>query len=417
MIKALFGGDAKILYEQDFQALLLANMFAPLGTALLSPILDSMIVPFGTSPANIGLLISGYTAPAIISIPIAGVLADRIGRKPILVVSLLLFGGGGAAIAFTTNLRVALGLRILQGAAFGGLTPIIVTSIGDIYEGAEEATGQGLRFTGAGLSNTVFPLLAGFLVLSAWQYPFFIYATAIPFAGLVHLQFTEPADFKSATATSTADVAPKSHIRALFRLVRHRHVLAIVISRGLPLLVWIGFLTYNSIVIVGLREGTPAQAGLLFAIGSLAMALTASQVGRITAIFDSRFVPLIAAHVCLGVGFSLFLLSPLLLLAGMGTALLGAGFGLASSLYRSLITGFATDSQRGSLVSLAESVGRVSATVTPIIMGGAIAVASPYIGKGPSVQVAGLTIAALASVGGLVCLLIAKTASRLPHEV
>jgi hypothetical protein len=43
---------------------------------MLSPVLESLIDPFGTSAANIGLMISFFTAPAIVVIPIAGVLGD-----------------------------------------------------------------------------------------------------------------------------------------------------------------------------------------------------------------------------------------------------------------------------------------------------------------------------------------------------
>ncbi|MEF8869616.1 MAG: MFS transporter, partial [Haloarculaceae archaeon] len=191
-LESLFGDDAAVLRDADFQTLLLANVLPPLGAALLSPILDSLIDPFGTSAADIGLLVSFFTAPAIVVIPVAGAISDRYGRKPVLVAALVLFGVAGSAIAFTTEYRVALALRTLQGVAFGGLTPIIITSLGDIYEGTAEATAQGIRFTGSGLTQTVFPLLSGSLVAVAWQYPFLIYAIALPVAAVVALRFEEP---------------------------------------------------------------------------------------------------------------------------------------------------------------------------------------------------------------------------------
>jgi len=163
-LKWWLGDDAVILGETNFQLLITAAILPVLGTSLLSPVLDSLIEPFGASTSNIGLLVSVFTAPAIVMIPVIGLLADRYGRKPVLVASITLYGVAGTAIVFAGDFRLALALRFVQGIGFGGINPILITSIGDIYSGTREATGQGLRFTVAGLSGAVFPLLAGALV-------------------------------------------------------------------------------------------------------------------------------------------------------------------------------------------------------------------------------------------------------------
>lgn len=413
-LKTLFGSDAEILHERDFQLLLLANSMPPLGSGLLAPILDTLIDPFGASAANIGLLISFYTAPAILMIPLAGVLADRYGRKPILLAALVLFGIAGTAIAFTTDFRIALLLRAFQGIAFAGLVPIIITSIGDLFAANREATAQGFRFTGSGIISTIFPLFSSLLVLIAWQFPFLVYAMALPIAMTVYLWFEEPSTVHSRERAD--DETNRSQIRAIIRLVTQRRVLALVIGRGLPMFAWIGIITYNSIVIVRVLNGTPTQTGIVVAIGSLMYATTASQAGRITAFFDSRFYPLLGANVLLGVGFGLFHLATSVGLAVIGVIGVGAGFGLALSLYRSIITTLAGEELRGSLVSLAESFGRVVATLTPIIMGGIIVVLRPQFGLVAAVRLAGIVIAIICSGGGVICLLAATTASEVQHS-
>lgn len=131
----LFGDDASILSDLQFQLFITANLMGVLGTALVSPLLDTLIGAFDVSPAQIGLLMSVFTAPPILMIPVAGALADRYGRKPIIICSLVLFGTAGVAIALTTDFLVVLALRFLQGIGFAGIVPIIVTSIGDLYTG------------------------------------------------------------------------------------------------------------------------------------------------------------------------------------------------------------------------------------------------------------------------------------------
>lgn len=46
----------------------------------------------------------------------------------------------------------------------------------------------------------------------------------------------------------------------------------IVLARGLAVVVWIAFITYNSILVVQFLGGTPTDAGLLVAIGSITFA-------------------------------------------------------------------------------------------------------------------------------------------------
>lgn len=415
--KALFGDDAPILREQNFQLLLLANLMPPLGTALLSPTLDTLIDSFNASPANIGLLLSAFSAPAIVIIPIAGILADRYGRKPVLVVGLVFFGTGGTAIVFTTDFRIAIAFRLLQGVGFACLTPIIVTSIGDLFEGASEATAQGLRFTGSGLSQTIFPLISGILVMVAWQYPFLLYALAFPIAVLIYIGLEEPANSNEPDSETVSDRRPTDlHLRLLYGVVTQRRVQAMVIGRCLPNAVWIGFLTYNSIIVIRILGGTPTQAGILAATGSLAYAVSASQTGRITAWFDSRFLPLVGANIALGSGFIFMIVSSSISVAAVGVVVFGFGFGILLPLYRSIITDLAPTELRGSLVSLAEAGGRVSSTLAPIIMGIIVAVGAPILGFIPAIQTAGLAVATVACGGGILCLLVANNAPPVDHS-
>jgi len=418
-LDSLFGEDAAVLGDTSFQLLLLANLLPPLGTAILSPVLDSLIDPFGTTAADIGLVMSAFTAPPILVIPLAGVLADRCGRKPVIVGSLLLFGGAGSAVALTTNFRVALGLRLLQGAAFGGLTPVIITSIGDLYADTREATAQGLRFTGSGLTQTAFPLIAGLIVTVAWQLPFLIYAMAFPIASLVAVRFEEPGEPNgNAADADDADTAglESSYGRELFALMRTPRVLSLVLARGLPIVVWIAFLTYNSIIVVQIQGGTPGEAGLLVALGSLAYAAAASQAGRITALVDSRFLPLVAAHAGLAAGFVIVLYSPGVVLAALGIVLSGAGFGTTLSLYRSIITSLAPQELRAGVVSVAEANGRLAATLTPALMGLAIATAAPRVGFTTALRLSGLAAATVGSGGGVLCLFVARLSPQTPAE-
>jgi ACDE family multidrug resistance protein len=406
-LSSIAGSDSGIVRERPFQLLLLINVLPPLGTALLSPVLGSLIDPLGASPANVGLMLSAFTAPSVFVIPIAGVISDRYGRRPVLLFGLVWFGLTGTAIAFVSTFAAALALRALQGIGFAALTPIIITSIGDLYAGTKEATAQGLRFTGSGLSQTAFPLAAGLLVAAAWQYPFLLYAVAFPIAAVVYVHFEEPLD-EAGDGSSGAGL--REQVADMRTLVAHRRAWAMVAARGTANVAWFGFLTYNSILVVDVLGHTPAEAGALAALASLAYALAASQAGRVADRFDDRLHPLIATNLSMGAGLALAFLAPSLAVAAVGVALMGIGFGLVLSIYRSVITTLPPPDLRGGLVSLGEGSGRAAATVTPIAAGAAVAVATAWVGFEPAVRAVGAGTGVVSAGVGVACLLLMSAA-------
>lgn len=430
-LATVFGEDADVARDRSFQLLLLANITSPLGPALVSPLLDTLTRTFGTTESQIGLMVAAYTAPGIFVIPLIGILSDRYGRKPILVTGLVVFGLSGAAITLTTDFRVVIALRLLQGVGGAGIVPIIITAIGDLYRGAQEATAQGLRLATSGLTQAVFPAIAGFLVVVAWQYPLLLYAIALPIAVAVAFWLEEPSDRDAVRllgdggsdpntdsaadhppdGAGTGDADPRTppvEEASLVRLATRPAVVAVLVGRGLPGFCYFGFVTYNSIVVVRVLGGTPAEAGLLVALGSLTYATAASQAGRVTAHFDSRVPPMVGMFVALGVGMGLIALAPTVLLSGVGVVAIGAGFGMLGSLYRSIMTGLAPGQLRGGLVSLSESVGRIGITTVPIVMGAAIAFLRPTLGLPGAVRVTVAGVGVLAAVLGVVTVILGE---------
>lgn len=406
VFETLLGDDGEILRDPSFQVLLFANLNGALGGAIVAPILSSLIEPFGATPTSIGLIISAYAAPAIFVIPLAGVIADRFGRKPVLVSGLTAFGFGGVAIAFTTDFAVVLALRSLQGLGFAAIIPTIITSIGDIYDDTRETAAQGFRFTTTGVSQAVFPVIAGFLVVLGWRYPFFLYAISLPAAVLVYSRMDEPSPAIRDGGSNAGDVRPsvRTNLSTLVGFVSNSRVIAILVGRALPLVVWIGLLTYLSVIVVRLQSGTPQQAGLLIAGGSLVLAGSASQIGRIVAVVASPFYPLAGGAVSFGVGLSLVALSPTVLLDAVGIVLTGFGLGVTLALYRSILTNLGPVEIRGGVVSLGESLGRIAATVTPIAMGGTIQSLAPTLGFDAALRVTIIGFAAATTVASVGCL-------------
>lgn len=400
-VSRLAGDDADVLADPRFRVILLGSVVSPMGASLVSPLLDSLVSVYGVSEARIGLVMAAFTAPAIVAIPLVGLVSDRYGRKPVLTAGLATFGAAGAALALTTDFRSVLALRLVQGIGFTGIAPVLIAATGDLFTGDREATAQGLRFTTVGLSLAVFPLLAGLLVTLAWQYPFALFALGLPAAAVVHRRFEEPA------TRSADDGATGLDWRRLTAVLRRPRIALVLLGRAVPSVLWFGFLTYNSIIVVRFLGGTPGAAGALVGVASVASSIGGSQVGRLTAAFETRRVPLLVGTAASGFGLGAIALAPSLPVVGVGAVVVGAGFGVVLTLYRSTISTLAPGDLRGSLVSLGESTGRVGSTLTPVAMGAIVAVTTPRYGFETAVRGTLLGVVGVAMGTGVVAIVLA----------
>jgi len=94
---------APIMGNTNFRVVLGIVVMAVIGGSLVAPILPSMIEPLSTSEEMVGLVMSVYTFAALISTPFIGVLADRYGRKRVLLPLLVLYGLAGFSISMVDS--------------------------------------------------------------------------------------------------------------------------------------------------------------------------------------------------------------------------------------------------------------------------------------------------------------------------
>lgn len=397
-LERAFGDGASVLDDRTFRLLVLANVNGAIGAVVVSPVLESLTGPYGIDAARLGLMMSVFTAPSIVGIPVAGAIADRYGRKPVLLASLLLFGAGGSALAFTTNYTVVLALRAVQGVGYSGIIPVVIASIGDVYADAEETAAHGLRFSSSALSQAVFPVVAGGLAALSWRYPFLLFAVAFPIAGLVAVSLDEPSSTSGDDANGRDTGA---YVRSVLSAVLRPRLGAVLLALGVPAFVWITFLTYNSFFVVEVLGHSPLYASALLTVLSLVNATTASQAGRITAASDGAFRPLVVANLALAVGLGLFALAPSIPVAVLSVGVVGVGFGLSFSLLRNVITDRVGGDLRGGVVGIGESIIRLSNSVGPLMTGGAIALLRPGRGFVASLRWTVLLVAVATGVVGV----------------
>ena len=338
-----------------------ASISLMMGVNFIQPALPALTVPFGVSDSALSLIMTLFTAPAIVLSPIFGIIADLYGRRLLLAGGLMIFGIFGTAMAFAPTFGWLLAFRTLQGIGFSAVIPLTIVLIGDLLEGEQEIGGQGLKVFLDRVGYMVFPPLGGLLATIAWFWPFIFYILTIPvgFAALLWMPETKGKNKGDGTLAYIGD---------MLRLTRHPR-LVIAFSAGfLRFFLDYGFLTYFPLFLVRTHGISTATAGILYIFFSIGAMITASQAGRIAAGRDKANV-LFIAFVISGAAVALVPTVPGLWLVGGALFFYGLANGVISPMQKSLLTQNAPAELRGGIVSFDRLIQQVSKTTSTSIVG------------------------------------------------
>ena len=145
---------------------LLAIVFVDmLGFAMIIPLIPFYAERFGASASVVGLLVASYAMAQLVGAPVLGGLSDRIGRKPVLMASLVGTSLGFLLFGLAGSLWLLFVARSLDGLT-GGNVSVAQAYIADVS--APEKRARNFGFIGAafGIGFIVGPALGGFL--SRW---------------------------------------------------------------------------------------------------------------------------------------------------------------------------------------------------------------------------------------------------------
>lgn len=169
-----------------------------LGNSMLIPVLPQAQKSMGISRLQVGLLITLFSLPAGLTIPLAGFLADRLGRKKVLIPALILYGAGGLIAGLAASLikkpyLLVLAGRIVQGAGAAGTAPVAMALVGDIFTSNERSKALGMLESANGLGKVVSPIAGALAGLISWYLSFYIFpALTLPVAAAIAFFVLEP---------------------------------------------------------------------------------------------------------------------------------------------------------------------------------------------------------------------------------
>ena len=379
---------AKVPLPQGFGTIWLTVALDLVGFGIVVPILGRYAERFGASGLEVGLLFASFSLAQLVCAPLLGRLSDRIGRKPVIMISLL----GTAVGSFVTGAAGALWVlflgRILDGAS-GASVAVAQGAVTDLAPPSERPRLLGLLGAAFGVGFVVGPALGGLASLGGEHIPFFVAGTVALINAIVawrRLPETRPVDVRLA-----AREAAKNDTEAKVRLwgLAVAGFTAIVAFSGFEatfsLLAGDRFrLTEGGVAAIFVGVGVVlvgVQGGLIRPINAKLGTQRSLQVGLV--LNSAGLIVLSAAKNW-----------PLLIVA---LALLTVGQGLVTPNLSSLVSGRVPDHRRGEALGFQQGVNAIGRVAGPALAGvlyDHISIGSPYLVGG---ALCGVALAVISS--------------------
>jgi DHA1 family tetracycline resistance protein-like MFS transporter len=367
--------------------LVMIAFLASMGMTILYPVLPFIVEKYIGNPEDlasmVGWLSSIYAICQFIAAPALGILSDRYGRRPILLICLvgstlgyLIFGIGGA-------LWVLILSRFIDGIT-GGDFSVLTAYVADVTEPQERGKFFGYFGAGAGAGFIVGPVIGGFAANFGYSTPVFLSAAMTTIIILLAFFFLpESLDRKyRKNGISLGEFNPLKQLKDLLYTNGLRMIILLSVLYAIPFVV----IEFNlGVLVIDSLNFEPANIGLLFlVIGSFDIVVQGFLVGKLLPIFGERNL--------LKIGFAMqfigyillasivFTRSPYLLFAAI--AVWAASSGLIEPSITGLISRLVSPEKQGVVQGSNAGLRSLISVVGPII-GGFMYVqlghASPYL--------------------------------------
>jgi len=336
-----------------------------LGFSILIPTLPYFAKHFGAPDHVVGLLFSVFAACQFAAGPVWGYVSDRIGRKMVLIISQIGATIGWMMLAFANSLGLVFFARVVEGIS-GGNISVTQAYIADLVEPRQRA--RAFAYVGAAFSSgMVFGPIIGGLVYQHFGFTAtFLVAAGLQFLTLVLTIVKLP---ESRARSAEAKVSSFGDIG---RSLTDRRVSPVLLQSwafSLGLYAWFG--VFALLLQAALRFDVTEQLYLMAGFGVLSVLSQVLLVGRVYDAVGDRLGSNIGIALA-AVGFfsvpfihTIATVIPTIVLFSLGMSMARPGIS-------ALISRYAPDDQRGTILGTASALDNISGVIMPPISTGTL---------------------------------------------
>jgi DHA1 family tetracycline resistance protein-like MFS transporter len=338
------------------------------GFGVVIPLLPYYALRFDASPFAVTMLMACYSLAQFVAAPMLGRLSDRIGRRPVLLVSLSCSIVAYVWLGLAGALWMLFAARLLAGAGAGNIAAA-QAYIADVTPPEGRAKGMGMIGAAFGLGFTVGPAIGGVIAganptTADLAHPAFL-AAGLSAVALVlaatRLKESLPADRRVEARPGRLTLARE----ALARPVLGQLILVLFIT----VCAFAGMETTFALWANRSFGWGPEQVGwIFFYVGLLLAALQGGLIGRLSQRFgEARLVT--AGAAIIGLGLLGLAVAGSLWVVLVVTGLLAIGMGLLNPSVSSLVSRAAGAGEHGGILGVSQSASSLARILGPAIAG------------------------------------------------
>jgi MFS transporter, DHA1 family, tetracycline resistance protein len=335
-----------------------------MGFGILVPILPTFATKeLGVSDFGIGIVIGIYSLTQFLLNPVFGKISDKIGRRPIVLISLLCTAVSYVIFSFSTTFLMLLFSRILAG--FGGSNVAVAQAyIADITTKEDRSKGMGLIGAAFGLGFVFGPVIGGWLSGYGYMY-----------AGLAS------AAFSLLAFTFAFFALPESHVKRdetrkiEFKVFDFQYTRNILKLPTLGLLISLTFITvfsvaniYGTFALLGYKVYgfTDRQTGYLFGIIGIMGAFMQGGMIRVLSKKYSDKSMIAWGTLLMAIGLGALPYGANFLGVALIVSVLGIGSGLLQPVLMSMVSKYSPEDQQGAILGVNQSFSSMARVLGPI---------------------------------------------------
>ena len=346
------------------------------GFGLILPLLPFWAERLGANPLEVGLILSVYALAQFLFTPVLGALSDRFGRRPVILISLLIEAAGFALTALAGTLPLLLAARFIGGLGASNIGSAQAV-VADVTAPKDRARGMGMIGAAIGVGFVVGPALGGVLAGFGGTVPFWA-ALVVALVNALLVVFLLPETRgPRAAATQTQQQTQQTQRRNQFALFAgwQRAIQTPAIARLIlvNLLFTLAFTAMEAVFPLFTQREFGWQAtqnGYLFTyVGVIIVVMQGGMVGQLVKRFGERGVQ-IAGLGLLAVGLALLPFSGTLALLLIALALLSIGDGAVTPTNNALLSLATPAEAQGETLGLSQGMAGLGRMVGPLIAGG-----------------------------------------------
>jgi multidrug resistance protein len=344
------------------------------GFGIILPILAIYGERLGASPTTLGFVVSSFSLAQFLFSPLLGRLSDRIGRRPVILLSLFGTAVGSVLTGAATSVWMLFLGRIVDGAS-GASVSVAQGAVTDVAPPSERPRLLGLLGAAFGVGFVLGPALGGLAALWGPRVPFFV-AAVIAFANGIVAWKRLPETHPPGTET------PAPPVSAVESAERRRDLTRLALVAFISTAAFSAFEATFSLL--GERRFDLTESSVFAVFIGIGLLLVAVQGGMVRPV-NVRFGPAGALRLALSllaVGLLLLAAATTWLLLVPALVLLVLGQGLATPTLAALVANRADEGRRGGALGFQQSAGALARIVGPALGGVLfqhVGVAAPYL--------------------------------------